>query len=216
MTLLESPPCLIPRRRLKGGNIVRKRSPRSFFSSLTWHIHMPLPEQMEAIFSPFLHRFRLLFGEFFPSSILPWKWTLNCFRFYDHTPQSQGVHFMMHILWCPHSLQMDLLGISLVPGLSDSSSRELTAISRTNLVSSWQQNQDFWSIWFLRFGLVAQAYLTLCNPMDCGAPGFLVHNQILELAQIHVHLVSDAVQTSHPLSFPTPPAFSLSQHQGLF
>ena len=153
---------------------------------------------------------------FFPPQFCLGSELWIAFVFYDHTPQSQGVHFIMHILWCPHSLQMDLLGISLVPGLSDSSSRELTMISRTNLVSSWQQNQDFWSIWFLWFRLVAQAYLTLCNPMDCGAPGFLVHDQIPELAQTHVHRVSDAIQTSHPLSFPTPPAFNLSQHQGLF
>lgn len=101
------PPYLIPRRKQKGGNVVRKGNPRSFFSPLTWHIHMPLPEQMATTFSPLLHTFRL-FGEFFPSSILPWKWTLNWFHFYEHTPQSQGMYFMMFILWCPHSLQMDL------------------------------------------------------------------------------------------------------------
>ena len=55
-----------------------------------------------------------------------------------------------------------------------------------------------------QFSLVAQAYLTLCNPMDCGTPGFLVHRQIPELAQTHVHRVSDAIQPSHPLSSPSP------------
>ena len=52
--------------------------------------------------------------------------------------------------------------------------------------------------------------------MDCSTPGFPVHHQLLELAQTHVHWVSDALQPSHPLSSPSPPAFSLSQHQGLF
>ena len=52
--------------------------------------------------------------------------------------------------------------------------------------------------------------------MDCSTPGFPVHHQLLELTQTHVHWVSDAVQPSHPLSFPSPPAFNLSQHQGLF
>ena len=52
--------------------------------------------------------------------------------------------------------------------------------------------------------------------MDGSTPGIPVHHQLPELAQTHVHLVSDAIQPSHPLSSPHPPAFSLSQHQGLF
>ena len=58
--------------------------------------------------------------------------------------------------------------------------------------------------------------LTLCNPMDCSTAGFPVLHYLLELAQTHVHCVSDAIQPSHPLSAPSPPAFRLSQHQGLF
>ena len=61
-----------------------------------------------------------------------------------------------------------------------------------------------------------QSCLTLCNPMDCSTPGFPVHHQLPELAQTHVHWVGDAIQPSHLLSSPSPPAFSLSQHQGLF
>ena len=64
--------------------------------------------------------------------------------------------------------------------------------------------------------LVAQSCLTLCNPMDCSTPGFHVLHYLLELAQTHVHWVSDAIQPSHPLSSPSPPTFNLSQHQGLF
>ena len=52
--------------------------------------------------------------------------------------------------------------------------------------------------------------------MDCCTPGFLVHHQLGKLAQTHVHRVNDAIQPSHPLSFPSLPAFNLSQHQGLF
>ena len=51
---------------------------------------------------------------------------------------------------------------------------------------------------------------------DCSTPAFPVHHQLLELAQIHVHWVSDAIQPSHPLSSPSPPAFNLARHQGLF
>ena len=59
-------------------------------------------------------------------------------------------------------------------------------------------------------------HIRLCNPMDCSTPGSPVHHQLPELAQTHVHWVSDAIQPSHPLSSPFPPAFNLSQHQGLF
>ena len=52
--------------------------------------------------------------------------------------------------------------------------------------------------------------------MDCSTPGFPVHHQLLELAQTHVYGVGDAIQLSHPLSSPSPPAFNLSQLQGLF
>ena len=52
--------------------------------------------------------------------------------------------------------------------------------------------------------------------MDCSTPGFPVHHQLQELAQTHVQRVGDATQSSHPLSIPSPLAFNLPQHQGLF
>ena len=52
--------------------------------------------------------------------------------------------------------------------------------------------------------------------MDCSTPGLPVHHQLPELVQTHVHWVGDAIQPSHPLSSPSPPALNLSQHQGLF
>ena len=67
-----------------------------------------------------------------------------------------------------------------------------------------------------QFSSVAQLCLTLCDPMDCRMPGLLVHHQLLEFTQTHVHWVGDAIQLFHPLSSPSPPAFYLSQHQGLF
>ena len=63
---------------------------------------------------------------------------------------------------------------------------------------------------------VAQSCLTLCKPMDCSTPGFLVYHQLLELAQTHVHQVGDAIQPLHPLSSPSLPTFHHPQHQGLF
>ena len=66
------------------------------------------------------------------------------------------------------------------------------------------------------FSSVPQSCPTLCDSMDCSTLGFPVHHQLLELTQTHVHRVSDAIQPSHPLSSPSPSAFNLSQHQGLF
>ena len=63
---------------------------------------------------------------------------------------------------------------------------------------------------------VAQSCPTLCDPMSHSTPGLPVHHQLLEFTQTHVHRVSDAIQPSHPLSFPSLPAPNPSQHQGLF
>ena len=68
----------------------------------------------------------------------------------------------------------------------------------------------------LQFRSVAQSCLTLCHPMDCSMPGLPVHHQLPESTQTHVHRVDDAIQPSHPLSSPSPPALNLSEHQGLF
>ena len=62
---------------------------------------------------------------------------------------------------------------------------------------------------------VTQSCPTLCDSTDSSTPGFPVYHQLLELAQTHVHQVSDTIQPSHPLSSPST-AFNLSQHQGLF
>ena len=60
----------------------------------------------------------------------------------------------------------------------------------------------------VQFSSVAQSYPTLSYPLDCSTPGFLVHHQLLELTQTHAHRVGDAIQPSHPLSSPSPPAFN--------
>ena len=60
-----------------------------------------------------------------------------------------------------------------------------------------------------QFISVAQLCPTLCNPMDCSIPGLPVHHQLLEFTQTHIHWVGDAIQPSHPLSSPSPPAFNL-------
>ena len=67
----------------------------------------------------------------------------------------------------------------------------------------------------VHFGSVAHLYLSPCNPLACSTPGLPVHQQLLELAQTHVHQVDDAIQPCHPL-LSLSPAFNLSHHQGLF
>ena len=80
-----------------------------------------------------------------------------------------------------------------------------TNLGRISCLISWT---CAW-FWWLTFccSSVAQSCPTLCNPMDCSTPGFPVLHHLLELAQTYVHWVSDAVQLSHPLLFPSPPAF---------
>ena len=67
-----------------------------------------------------------------------------------------------------------------------------------------------------QFSSVAQSCPTLCHPMNCSMPGLPVHHQLPEFTQTHVHWVGDAIQPSHPLLSPSPPAPNPSQHQGLF
>ena len=69
---------------------------------------------------------------------------------------------------------------------------------------------------FSQFNSVAQLCPTLGDPMDCSMLGFPIHLQLPELAQTHVHRISNSIQPSHPQSSPSPPAFNPSQHQGLF
>ena len=68
----------------------------------------------------------------------------------------------------------------------------------------------------VQFSSVAQSCPTLCDPIDCSTPGLPVHHQLLEFTQTHVIRVGDAIQLSHPLLSPSPPAPNPSQHQGLF
>ena len=86
------------------------------------------------------------------------------------------------------------------------------AKSKTGL-SSHTRNISYYLV---QFSSVTQSCSALSDPMNCSMPGFPVHHQLLELAQIHVHHEGDAIQPSHPLSSPSPPTFNLSQHQGLF
>ena len=82
------------------------------------------------------------------------------------------------------------------------------------LITTTEDPADNNGNWLWR--LQSLSRVQLWDPMDCSMPGFPVHHQLLELTQTHVHRVSDAIQPSHPLSAPSPPIFTLSQHQDLF
>ena len=87
--------------------------------------------------------------------------------------------------------------------------QQRSVLKRWGTCIQWNITQSF------QFSSVTQSCPTLCDLMDCSKPGFPVHHQNPELAQTHVHRVSDTIQLSHPLSSPSS-AFNLSQHQGLF
>ena len=71
-------------------------------------------------------------------------------------------------------------------------------------------------VYSVQFSSVTQSCLTLCNAMNHSTPGLPVHRQLPEFTETHVHWVNDAIQPSHPLSSPSPPAPNPSQHQSLF
>ena len=113
---------------------------------------------------------------------------LQCFALQKNTVKHINIHLLFSQLICPSVHVFIHLYLSIHPS----------------------------PVYMCPFSSVAQSCLTLCNPMDYSTPGFPVHHQLPELSQTHVHLVSDAIQPSHPLSYPSPPAFTLSQYQGLF
>ena len=82
--------------------------------------------------------------------------------------------------------------------------------SPTKIWAPWTQKSS------VQFSSFAQSCPTLCNPMNRSTPGLPVHHQLPEFTETHVHWVGDAIQPSHPLSSPSPPAPNPSQHQSLF
>ena len=85
----------------------------------------------------------------------------------------------------------------------------MTSKCKTEALISWVSWYPFMSS--VQFSSVAQLCPTLCDPMNCSTPGLPVHHQLREFTQIHVYRVGDAIQPSHHLSSPSPPAFNLSQ-----
>ena len=115
-------------------------------------------------------------------------------------PSSQWCHQPSHPLSSPSPP-----ALNLTQGLSQwvSSSHQVAKVLEL-------QHQS------IQFSLVTQSCPSLCDPMDGSTPGLPVHHQLPEFTQTHVHWVGDMIQTTHPLSSPSPPAHNLSKHQDIF
>ena len=113
-----------------------------------------------------------------------------------------------------------ILGFGRAPGKGNSNLLQYSWLGNPmNRVAWWAtvygvtKESDATSV---QFSSVAHLYPTLCNPMNYSTPGIPVHHHLPEFTQTHVHQVGDAIQPSHPLSSPFPPAPNASQHESLF
>ena len=129
-------------------------------------------------------------------------------------------HFHKHLhlilpslLWCEAEERMGL-GEERHPAGAQQAQAKGNSYREAHICSH-RNNPWFPQFSSVQLSSVAQSCPTLCDPMDCSTPGFPVHHQLSELAQTYVHRISDAIQPSHPLSSPTPPALNLSQYQSL-
>ena len=125
---------------------------------------------------------------------------------------------------CPAGLSCNpatSVGLTYVTHSATQSLSQVVALS-VDLEGCW--SHEFWqkrdggssSDGQERSGVQFSSVTQSCLKMDCNMPGLPVHHQLLEFTQTHVHWVSDAIQASHPLSSPSPPALNASQHQSLF
>ena len=110
-------------------------------------------------------------------------------------------------------LDQGLTGVNVITVIC----QKLQDWTRTNLdVEPRRANYCTGQLSFIQFSSVQFSRIWLCNSMNCSTPGLPVHHQLPEFIQTHVHRVGGAIQPSHPLLSPCPPAPNLSQHQSLF
>ena len=114
------------------------------------------------------------------------------------------VGFCHTLTWICHRYTYSPLSWTSLPSLTASHPPRLSQSPRFEFPASYNVSS------------VTQSCLTLCDPMNRSKPGFPVHHQLPEFTQTHVHWLSDAIQPSHTLSSPSPPAPDPSQHQSLF
>ena len=119
-------------------------------------------------------------------------------------------------LWCTGLVAPRHVGSSRTRGRTGVPCPARWLLKYWTTTEAWGRCFETNSVGALCCCLIAQLYPALCHPMECSTPGRPVLHHLPELAQTHVHQVSNAIQPSRPLSRPSPPAFTLSQHQGLF
>ena len=129
-----------------------------------------------------------------------------------HASSTRGRTFVYFVLYCiEYSGSLSLLQAQM----SRSKHKSSSSVAELLSVRWWWKRE--WSEVKIGSGRqFTHSQLTLCDSKDCSKSGFSVHHQLPELAQTHVHWVGGAIQISHPLSSPSPPAFNLSQYQDLF
>ena len=135
----------------------------------------------------------------------------------DYSPQGSSVHGISQarvLEWVAISSPGDLPNpwIEPIPPVLQAYSLPLSHQESPNEIILWLAHR----LPFSQFSSVTQSCLTLCDPMNRSTPGLPVHQQLPEFTQTHVHRVGDAIQPSHPLSFPSPPSPNPSQHQSRF
>ena len=108
-------------------------------------------------------------------------------------------NFFVSVVYITYSLHTQVITVS---SENNSKKKSLKELNKTRF--------------YFQFSSITQLCLTLCDPMNHTMPGLPVHHQLSESTQTHVHWVGNAIQPSHPLSSPSPPALSLDQHQSLF
>ena len=149
------------------------------------------------------------------ATVISW----SCFCWLCRTSPSLPAKYKISLIsvltiwWCPY-LESPLL--LLEKGVCYVGIWRMTMLTPTYL--STNQSEDYpltdHSFEFLLFSCSVMSHF--CSPMDCSTPCLFVLHHLLELAETHVHWVSNSIQPSHPLLFPSPPAFHLSQHWSLF
>ena len=116
-------------------------------------------------------------------------------------------------------ISSDIINPETIARSSPIAAQSVEKLSFMKLVPGAKKVGDFWANMYMelptyppsvQFSSVTQSRPTLCNPMNRSTPGLPVHHQLPEFTQTHVHWVSDAIQPSHPLSSPSPPAFNLA------